>query len=165
MKKILKILSIILLILIIYIVFDIKFGWHIEISKKTEINIPLNANLERKDTHSGFHMDGETLIKVNFTEKQMQKIVSQINENKHWRELPMTNRALESAIGSEYDDEMEIPMNTIKNGYWFYLDRHSDANDQYDENERFDEKRFSRNYTVVVLDTDSNILYYYKLDT
>lgn len=165
MKKTLKILSIILLILIIYIAFDIKFGWHIEISKKIEIDIPLIAKLERKDTHSGFHMDGETLIKVYLTDKQTEKVVSQINENKHWREFPMTDRAVESAIGRVYDDEMEIPMTTIQNGYWFYLDRHSESDNRYDENERFDEKRASRNYTIAVLDTDSNILYYYKLDT
>ena len=57
---------------------------------------------------------------------------------------------------------MEIP--EVKNGYWFYLDRGSDAIDKYDENFMYKE-RYSHNYSVAVFDKDVNILYYYELDT
>lgn len=40
-----------LLIFIIYVIVDIRYGWHIEIASKIEIQIPLSCKLEKKDTH------------------------------------------------------------------------------------------------------------------
>ena len=43
--------------IISYITFNILFGWHIKVSSKVEIKIPLSAKLELKNTHGGFHGD------------------------------------------------------------------------------------------------------------
>lgn len=163
-KRSFVIVCIILAIFIIisYILFSIKFGKHIYISSKTEIKIPLSAKLKNNDSHGGFHGDGESLAKIYFTSEQAKKIELEINYNKHWRKLPMPER-LQNCVSLYTEEEMSMPI--IENGYWFYLDRHSDADNKYDENERYEEKRASRNYSVAVFDSDENILYYYELDT
>lgn len=162
MKKFLTVASIILFILIIYVMFEIKFGFHRKISSIIEIEVPITAKIERQDTHGGMVMDGETLARVYFTDEQAKKVLNEIKNNKHWRELPIMER-LQEGIIFNIDKSMEFPI--VENGYWFYLDRHTEANDIYDEYERYEEKRSSTNFSVAVFDSDSNILYYYALDT
>ncbi len=151
-----------LFIIISYIVFSIKFGEHMHISSKIEIAIPLSAKLESNDSHGGFHGDGESLAKIYFTYEQAKKIELEINYNKHWRKLPMPER-LQECVSVYTEEGMNMPI--IENGYWFFLDRHSDADNRYDENEMYEEKRASRNYSVAVFDSNENILYYYEMDT
>ena len=93
---------------------------------------------------------------------EVKKVLNEIKNNKHWRELPIMER-LQEGIIFNIDKSMKFPI--VENGYWFYLDRHTEANDIYDEYERYEEKRSSTNFSVAVFDLDSNILYYYALDT
>ena len=51
----------------------------------------------------------------------------------------------------------------IKNGYYYFLDRHSESKDRYDSSDL--NNRFSWNFTLALLDVDKNIIYYYELDT
>ena len=151
-----------LFLLISYVIFSIKYGEHVRVSSKIEIKIPLSAKLENNDSHGGFHGDGESLSKVYFNVEQAHNIENEINANKHWKKLPMPER-LQNCVSLYAEEGMNMPI--VENGYWFYLDRHSEADNKYDENERYEEKRASRNYSVAVFDTDENILYYYELDT
>lgn len=161
MKKFIIFVIIVYIISIIsYITFNILFGWHIKVSSKVEIKIPLSAKLELKNTHGGFHGDGETFTKIYLTQEQSEKVENKIKENEHWRELPLTE-IVANATGI-FDKEMKMP--EIENGYWFYLDRNSEATDKYNENDMY-KGRYSRNYSVAVFDSYSDILYYYELDT
>lgn len=144
----------------IYVIIDIRYGWHIEIASKIEIKIPLSAKLELKNTHGGFHGDGEAFAKIFFTQEQSEKVENRIKKNQHWRKLPLSE-IVASSTGI-FDKEMKIP--EIENGYWFYLDRSSEAKDKNDENDMYN-GRYSHNYSVAVFDSDKNILYYYELDT
>lgn len=58
-------------------------------SSQIEIQIPLFAKMEEKDTHGGFHGDGESFVKVYISNKQAEKFVNKINEYNHWKKLPM----------------------------------------------------------------------------
>lgn len=163
-KKLIIIVSIIIFfsLIISYVVFSIKFGKQMYISSKIEIRIPLSVKLECNDSHGGFHGDGESLVKIFFNTEQAKKFESEINSNKHWRKLPMSDR-LQNCVSLYTEEGMNMPV--IKNGYWFYLDRHSDADNRYDENERYEEERASRNYSVAVYDNNEKILYFYEIDT
>lgn len=161
-QKIIKIFIIIFIIAILIGTFEFFFARHIIISKNIEINIPLSAKVESIDTHGGLHMDGEMLAKVYFTDRQAEKMIEKIKINEHWRELPMMEK-LQEVITFNTDKSMKFPI--IENGYWFYLDRHTEADNKYDEYERYKEERYSTNYSVAVYDIDSNVLYYYELDT
>ena len=162
MKKTLKTISILLLILIIvYIVYIHTLRNYFFYSSQIEIQIPLFAKIEEKDTHGGFHGDGEAFVKVYFSNKQAEKFVKKINENNHWEKLPMPER-LQNRV-SNADEVEKIPI--VENGYWFFEDRHEKATNKYNYNEIFDSDRASLNFSVAVFDTDNNILYFYALDT
>lgn len=151
---------IILLLIIIYIIYLHTLYDYNFYSSLIEMPIPIFAKIEEKDTHGGFHGDGEALVKVYFSDKQAEKFIREINKNAHWDKLPM-EEILQSCISNNITYEISVPI--IENGYWFFLDRHSKATDKYNHNDIFD--RASLNYTIAIFDTDSNVLYIYSLDT
>ena len=165
--KLLKLVSVIIIFLITFlslaVMIEIKYGPNLSISREIEIKIPLFAKVDYHANHGGITMDVEALGIVYLTEEQAKNVLNQIKSNEHWRKLPMTDRALESAREHCIKESMIMPI--VENGYWFYLDRYSEAINKYDENERYEKIRYSKNYSIAVLDTDKNILYYYELDT
>ena len=161
MKKFFKIACFIILLLIIahiiylHTLYDYNFY-----SSLIEIPIPIFAKMEEKDMHGGFHGDGETLAKFYFSDKQAKELTSNISNNSHWNNLPIPEILQECAYNS-IDEDIENPF--INNGYWIFLDRHSEAIDKYYYNEIFN--RASLNYSIATFDIDSNVLYIYSLDT
>lgn len=161
MNKFLKRLClIILLLIIVYIIYLYTFYDYNFYSSLIETPIPMFAKIEEKDTHGGFHGDGEALVKVYFSDKQAEKFIRKIDKNIHWDKLPMKD-ILQTCINNNITDEISVPI--IENGYWFFLDRHSKAKDKYNYNDMFD--RTSSNYSIAIFDIDSNVLYIYSLDT
>ena len=161
MKKFFKIaFLIILLLIIVYIIYLHTFYDYNFYSSLIEIPIPMFSKMEEKDTHGGFHGDGETLVKFYFSDKQAQNFTSNISNNLHWNELPIPETLQHCAYDS-IDEDIKIPF--INNGYWLFLDRHSKTTDKYNYYEMFG--RASSNYSIAIFDIDSNILYIYSLDT
>lgn len=161
MKKFFKKACLIIIILIsIYIIYLHTLYDYNFYSSLIEISIPMFAKMEEKDTHDGFHGDGEALVKVYFSDNQAKKFETKINNNTHWNKLPI-NEILQNCINDNITDEISVPI--IENGYWFFLDRHSKTTDKYNYNEMFD--RASSNYSIAIFDIESNILYIYSLDT
>ena len=162
MKRTLKIIGILLLILIIvYIIYIHTLRNYFFYSSQIEIQIPLLAKMEEKDTHGGFHGDGEAFVKVYFSNEQAIKFINKINENNHWSKLPMPERLRERV--SNADEVEKIP--NVENGYWYFVDRHTKTTDKYNYSEMFDSNRASSNFSVAVFDIETNILYFYALDT
>lgn len=163
-KKYLKILLIALLSLfVIYLIYAFTLEERVLMSIEIDNYIPIFAKIDRKDTHGGFHNDGEMLEKIYFSEKQTDNFVNRAKENANWRKLPITERLHNKVCKYTMDKEMKIP--EVSNGYWFISDRHSKAKNKYNSEELFNEDRHSYNFTVAVIDTDKNILYVYELDT
>lgn len=161
MKKYLKIITLIILLLFIfYMIYDFTLKKYLFYSSHIEIQIPIFAKIEEKDTHGGFHGDGETFVKIYLSDKQTQKFISKINKNLHWQELPMP-KLLQNCASNSIDEGIEIPF--VNNGYWFFLNRQSKVTDKYNYNEIVNIA--SSNYSIAIFDTASNVLYYYALDT
>lgn len=158
MNKYLKRACLIIILLIItYIIYSYTLYDYNFYSSLIEIPIPIFAKMEEKDTHGGFHGDGESLVKVYFSDNQAKKFVSEIENNDYWSKLPM-NEVLQT---NNITDEISVPI--IENGYWFFLDRHNKTIDKYNYKEPFD--RASLNYSIAIFDIDANVLYIYSLDT
>lgn len=163
-KKCLKILLITLLSLfVVYLIYAFTLEERVWMSIKIENYIPIFAKIDKKDTHGGMPNEGELLERIYFSEKQANNFVKKLKENNNWRELPITERLHNKVCKYAIDEDMNIP--EVSNGYWFVLDRHSEAKDKYNEDDIFNEGRHANNFTVAVFDTDEKILYIYELDT
>lgn len=161
MKKILKrVLLVILFLIIIYTIYIYTLYNYIFYSSLIEIQIPILIKTEEKDTHGGFHGDGEALAKFYFSNNQAQKFISKIKTNSHWNKYPMPEK-LQNCIPDNTEEGIKIP--NINDGYWFFLDRSSKAMEKYDYHEIFD--RYSFNYTIAIFDINTDTLYIYSLDT
>ena len=130
------------------------------ITNNIEIN-PSNCRLEEEvDTHGGFLGDGDYFAKLS---------CSKIDVSKHWKELPLSE-SLDKATKTlqctgdgckDIYERFNIP--NITNGYYYFLDRHGESDNKYDDTNLND--RTSWNYTIAILDKDTNIIYYYEIDT
>ena len=151
---------IILLLIIIYILYLYTLYDYNFYSSLIETPIPMFAKMEEKDTHGGFHGDGKALVKIYFSDNQSDKFMKKIENNIHWNKLPI-DKILQTCITNKSIEEMSIPF--VENGYWFFIDRHSDTTSKYNYNDMLN--RASSNYSVAIFDKESNILYIYSLDT
>jgi len=123
------------------------------------------------DSHGGFHGDGTSLMQFGFSNDSCEE---QIQSNAIWKPLPLTENlaALVYGIRSEttaigpyitFDDAGTPAFPVIENGYYFFLDRHSDSADAHDDTNVL--ARPSYNLTIAMYDADTDILYYCEFDT
>ena len=136
------------------------------LSKYFEFNTSDFAVLEEKDTHGGFHGDGSYYI-VLYCSQNADKARS-IVEN--WTTLPLSETLHIVMYGGEknginygYNFAEEAHWPTIKNGVYKFVDRHSESKNISDDSEILD--RYSFNFSIAVYDLDSDILYYFEIDT
>lgn len=135
------------------------------IKDKIDIDISYCTIEDEQDTHGGFHGDGDYIVKANCSEEQ-QKILNQLNG---WNELPLSENLKLIMYGGERDgitylynlaQKANIP--EINNGYYYFLNRKSDAVNEYSD-DIFD--KYSFNFTLVLYDKDNSMFYYYEFDT
>ena len=167
-----KILSLILLIsLVVFTTSCSLFTEQTDLdflsSKLNNLDITNGEILCFKDTHGGFLGDGECYAEVKFSDNSVSDKIK--NE---WQKLPLTNNLNTVIYGGEVETEFgpgtvlsfaddKIP--TIKNGYYYFEDRHSDSKNKKDDTDIF--IRYSYNFTVAIYDLDTHTLYFYALDT
>lgn len=136
-------------------------------SKLNNLDITNGEILYFNDTHGGFLGDGECYAEV----KILDNSVSDKIKNE-WHKLPLTDNLNTVIYGGEVETEFgpgtvlsfvddKIPV--IKNGYYYFEDRHSDSKNKKDDTDIFD--RYSYNFTVAIYDLDTHTLYFYALDT
>lgn len=135
-----------------------------------ETNLHINTESAQIDTviapTPSFNGDGDTYVVLNFSGNP---ILEEIKEKDNWKQLPLTDNLTSLVYGKENiyngitndDDELLIPQ--IENGYYYFENRHSDAKNRYGDSDVFD--LVSYNYTIAIYDEDENILYFYSLDT
>lgn len=136
------------------------------VSKELEIDVSGGSEVSDYDTHSG-NGDGVSCVVFSFADDQ---VAQEIEGDSAWSALPMdqTAQALAYGVSDETssvgpyltDDAGEPLLPEVQNGYYRLIDRHSDAGDGQNLLERF-----SLNLTLALYDTDSNTLYFCKLDT
>ena len=142
-----------------------------EISKTIGIDLTNAEYATRIDTHGGFHGDGNTIVTM---PAPRESVLDQIQSNSNWHSLPFTKNLTalvygitegNSSIGPyiTVDDTRNPAVPEITNGYYFFLDRHSQSTDPHDDTNVL--SRASFNLTIAIYDLDTEILYYLELDT
>ena len=123
------------------------------------------------DTHGGFHGDGNTIVSMPVSSES---VLEQIQNNPQWHSLPFTENLTavvygitdeNSSIGPyiTVDDTRSPAVPEITNGYYFFLDRHSQSTDPHDDTNVL--SRASFNLTIAIYDCDTEMLYYLEFDT
>lgn len=138
-----------------------------QVSRALGIDACSGSIMESTDSHGGFHGDGTTNIAISYEDDN---ILEQIESSEAWEPFPMdeTVKALVYGIESEggtkrigpylTKDATEPLMPEISDGYYIFIDRHTDKETDILE-------RGSYNFTVGVYDTEANILYFGESDT
>ena len=135
-------------------------------STQSRISGDLNINARnskvalKSDNHGGFHGDGTTFTKLTFSGDDC--LIS-IKNNPDWNTLPLpsTLNLLLSQTSELFDDSVFMPQ--IQQGYYCFIDRHPNSIDS--KNHESVLNRVSINITLGIYDTDTNSLYYIKIDT
>ena len=118
----------------------------------SDVRENLNINIKpyqiefHKDTHGGFHGDGEEIIIFRPTAEQIEKIEAE------WQKTPIGSEIAPFLFcEEEYNgiDLREYILNT--DGWWFYKNRSSDT------------LGYSHNFSFAFFDGER--VYYYELDT
>jgi hypothetical protein len=122
--------------------------------------------IEEVDSHGGFHGDG-TYHLILDCGKNKEKALKTISK---WDKLPLSKNLEIELYGGQMGDvsimsdlakECNVPR--IKNGYYYFYDRHSESTDRRDDSELLD--RYSENYSLAIYDTDTDRMYFIASDT
>ena len=116
-----------------------------------------------KDTHVGFLGDGDYFAKIECENISSSELTS------NWKKLPLSESLVEITEMEQCDDKAcldfyhkyDVP--SIENGYYYFLDRHTEAKDKFDDSDI--NNRSSWNFTLGIIDIDTNTIYYYEFDT
>lgn len=141
-----------------------------EVSAVTGLDVSAKATVTYTNNHGGFLGDGATAVTMTFFDDALEE---QIKKSEHWRALPMSTNVAVALYGgtaengaewsSVVKDLSDFEMPEIANGYWLFRDRHPQKTDEYDDSDLF--SRASFNFVIAVYNTETNTLYYFKIDT
>ena len=120
------------------------------------VDISASKVVSSYDSHGGFHGDGVLTVCFDCTYVSD----SALEGMKAWTVFPLSDN-LQHIVYGGFDDEIDIP--EITNGCYLFHDRHSEATDTADDSMLFD--RFSCNFSLLLFDFDTNMLYLIEVDT
>ena len=121
--------------------------------------------LKETDSHRGFHGDGDYVLILDCSENKEKAL----EYTKEWEILPLTENLQLLMYGGEKEDHFynynladasNIP--EIKNGYYYFYDRHANSKDTKDDTNIF---RGSFNFSLALYDLDTDIMYLLEFDT
>lgn len=139
-------------------------------SEILETDLSGGKYLKRIETHCGLLYDGDYYAQIKFSEPD--KILESIKNNPHWK-----NSALpQSLLFLLYEDEPEDFLCLITDErmkfprtdryFYFFINRSDECEDPENRNPDYlPDWEYSLNFTVALLDLNTNILYIYELDT
>ncbi len=129
-------------------------------------NITDYTLVEEHDTHGSFLGDGSYYLILDCSEKT--STAQDITSN--WKPLPLTENlqlvmygGKKDGIDYGYNFAEEAHWPAINNGVYKFVDRHSEAKDNTDDTDLLD--RHSFNFSIAVYDLDTDILYFFEVDT
>ena len=138
-----------------------ELSHHEYVQKLSGLDISGGTIISVVDTHGGFHGDGELVVAFDCAE-----IADSVDEQMEgWKPLPMTENLQRLMYGGEQGGGIggSAGIPEIRNGYYFFWDRHSESTDPTNESEL--NNRHSWNFTLMLYDTDHSILYLFEFDT
>ena len=127
-----------------------------------EVIKELFSVVEEEDTHGGFHGDGTFYLTLDCS--QNKEVAMELVNS--WNAFPLSQNLQTILYGSETRSSLlaeETNFPEIKNGYYYFCDRHSESTDASDDTNLF--SRASYNFTLMIYDSETDRLYYVEFDT
>ncbi len=119
------------------------------------LTLPSSASSEVLiETHGGFHGDGVTLTRYTFSQEDYDALLAQARDGGGWQAVGQDGQLSDILLIDE--SEGFWAQNLPADGCWIYA-----GTPALDSTEEI----HSYNFSVLVLDTDAEALYYYVLDT
>ncbi len=107
------------------------------------------------DTHGGFHGDGATFAAYSLPDAEL---------GDAWIALPLPEEFDSFLRSGFFDGEDGVPLlPAVENGSYIFVDRHSESGGSSDPVSAL--ARYSLNFTLIIYDSDAEMLYYMELDT
>lgn len=137
----------------------------LELSRRLGVDLSQGTMVEEKDTHGGFHGDGERRVVLSFDGHDL---TPDLEKAAGWQPFPLPE-ALSTALygrtweGGREGPCIESPLPPVTRGFFWFQDRHSQAVDPADPSHLHE--RVSYNFTVAVYDEDTQRLYDIEVDT
>lgn len=140
-----------------------------EISEELKLDLLKTPILIYVDTHGGFHGDGKTYAVFQLDGEPERQNVA-FKETRAWKRFPFSlsvkaaayGRGEQSSLLKSEMDGIPIPP-VIKEGWYYFADRHSRSLDITDEEEFLN--RSSYNFVMAFYDAETQRIYYYRVDT
>ena len=186
LKTLVKIGSgiVLFLVILVFLFFFFFSGWEglltgtdQELKRELGVDISGYTEMTESDNHGGFHGDGELLYTAYYNAEPAAELEEKLEalagkKTSGWKKLPMTEVLQAAAYGIKEETRRVGPYVTldgqqalpeVKEGYYYFRDRHSQAEDERDDSQLL--QRHSFNFTLAVYDAENNVLYYYEGDT
>lgn len=137
------------------------------IGKQLDLDLSGAALTEYRDTHGGFHGDGETVAVITLPRDAALEAEDRMRYGQpYWQALPLRQDLQQALYGSEtngalFTDNAGNPLlPEVKTGWYFFYDEQGHP---YTEESIYGRPSF--NFTLAVYDPAHYTLYYFKLDT
>ena len=130
------------------------------LSKQLGIDLMNDGTVLIHETNTiGWFGDGYILSELECSDES---VLNDIMNDEHWKRLPLSEN-MHRFFYEDYHFPNDLPIPVIKEGYYFFYDRHDQAKDPYDDAELYD--RASFNFTFAIYDTKENKLYVCEFNT
>lgn len=146
-------ISMILTIILIYLLSDNSV--YSQIKKEFRIDVANCKKVKSKDTHGGFHGDGDLFAILDCSQSN-ENIINQVKE---WETLPITDESILSQfkrfqLSESYDDEIrKFNVLNSHNGYYYFKGKNQYSHGDY------------ANFDFAIYDSDNHLFYYYEYDS
>lgn len=134
-----------------------------EFARTLGVDLAGGTTVKEEDTHGGFHGDGETTLILTFVGEERTALEGEIAQADGWKALPLTENLNRVVYEERFGDLCEDVPQDLTDGWYCFLDRHSQAEDPADDSGLFG--RASYNFTLAIYDGESGVLYCYEVDT
>ncbi len=134
-----------------------------EFSGTLGVNLTDGRIVREEDSHGGLHGDGDTVLVLAFTGAERERLEEEMDKADGWKGLPLTEN-LNRVVYEDYFGDLfkDVPQD-LTDGWYYFLDRHSEAEDPEDDSGIFG--RSSCNFTLAIYDRGNGVLYCYEIDT
>ena len=163
MKKQMRLCSV-LLAAVLLLIGCTMMNKQVNIADSLGVKLPEAVEDTHRDSHgSGYEGDGLQVTVLRFEEDVLK---DQLGEG--WHELPLSENIHLLFFGRDGTqsflsvDKSHPLLPEEMNGYWYFMDRHDEAEDPYDDSGYL--LRGTYHFTAAIFDTNTNTLYYVRCD-